>query len=68
MVVNINQSILHLTESTVDDSVTVRVITIVTLVYLPASFVTVCVSTPSRHSSLYRVNNQANTPYSPSSA
>ncbi|KAI9862934.1 MAG: hypothetical protein M1813_004107 [Trichoglossum hirsutum] len=40
MVVNINQSILHLTESTVDDSVTVRVITIVTLVYLPASFVT----------------------------
>jgi len=36
-----NTHILHLTEDTVDDSSTVRVITLVTLVYLPSSFVAV---------------------------
>ncbi|KAI9766199.1 MAG: hypothetical protein M1839_005015 [Geoglossum umbratile] len=39
MVVNINQGILSLTQDTVDDSATVRVVTIVTLIYVPASFV-----------------------------
>jgi hypothetical protein len=38
---NINRNILSLTKDTVDDSATVRVVTIVTLVYLPASFITV---------------------------
>jgi hypothetical protein len=32
---------LSLTKDTVDDSATVRVVTLVTLIYLPASFVTV---------------------------
>jgi hypothetical protein len=41
MVVNINQSILSLTQDTVDDSATIRVVTIVTLIYVPASFVSV---------------------------
>lgn len=37
----INDNILELTKDTVDDSATVRVVTLVTLIYLPASFVAV---------------------------
>lgn len=37
----INNNMLSLTQDTVDDSATVRVVTVVTLVYLPASFVAV---------------------------
>jgi len=37
--VEINQGMLHLTQDTVDDSATVRVVTLVTLIYLPASFI-----------------------------
>ncbi|KAF8859385.1 hypothetical protein BDZ45DRAFT_361920 [Acephala macrosclerotiorum] len=37
---SINHNILSLTKDTVDDSVTVRVVGIVTLIYLPATFVT----------------------------
>jgi hypothetical protein len=39
--VKINRNIWSLTKDTVDDSATVRLITIVTLIFLPASFVTV---------------------------
>ncbi|KAF8246074.1 hypothetical protein K440DRAFT_685745 [Wilcoxina mikolae CBS 423.85] len=35
----INERILALTKETVDDSATVRVVTLVTLIYLPASFI-----------------------------
>jgi hypothetical protein len=38
----INNHLLTLTKDTVDDSATVRTITLVTLTYLPASFMTVC--------------------------
>lgn len=38
---SINKNIFSLTKDTVDDSATVRVVTVVTLTYLPASFVTV---------------------------
>ncbi|PMD57524.1 uncharacterized protein K444DRAFT_644408 [Hyaloscypha bicolor E] len=38
--VKINRNIWSLTKDTVDDSATVRLITIVTLIFLPASFVT----------------------------
>ncbi|CZR50160.1 uncharacterized protein PAC_00032 [Phialocephala subalpina] len=38
-VVEISNNMLSLTKDTVDDSATVRVITVVTLIYLPASFV-----------------------------
>ncbi|KUJ23542.1 uncharacterized protein LY89DRAFT_185482 [Mollisia scopiformis] len=37
---SINRNIFSLTKDTVDDSATVRVVTVVTLIYLPASFVT----------------------------
>ncbi|KAH8592626.1 hypothetical protein B0O99DRAFT_653773 [Bisporella sp. PMI_857] len=37
--VTINRGIWNLTKDTVDDSATVRLVTIVTLIYLPASFV-----------------------------
>lgn len=37
----ISRGIWSLTRDTVDDSATVRLVTIVTLVYLPASFVAV---------------------------
>lgn len=37
--VDINRNIWSLTKDTVDDSATVRVVTLVTLIYLPASFV-----------------------------
>jgi len=37
----INNNMLSLTQDAVDDSATVRVVTVVTLVYLPASFVAV---------------------------
>ena len=40
--VKINRNIWSLTKDTVDDSATVRLVTIVTLIYLPASFVAVC--------------------------
>jgi hypothetical protein len=40
--VEINNHLLTLTKDTVDDSATVRTITLVTLTYLPASFMTVC--------------------------
>jgi len=36
---DINDNMLRLTKDTVDDSATVRVVTLVTLIYLPASFV-----------------------------
>jgi hypothetical protein len=39
---DINSHLLHLTRDNVDDSATVRVVTLVTLIYLPASFVAVC--------------------------
>jgi len=39
--VDINHNMLLLTHDTVDDSATVRVVTLVTLLYLPASFVSV---------------------------
>ena len=39
--VNINDNMLSLTKDTVDDSSTVRVITTVTLIFLPANFVAV---------------------------
>jgi hypothetical protein len=39
--VEISRNIWSLTLDTVDDSVTVRVVTLVTLIYLPASFVSV---------------------------
>lgn len=39
--VDINNNMLSLTRDTVDDSATVRVVTLVTLIYLPASFVAV---------------------------
>ena len=41
-----NNYLVHLTKDTVDDSATVRVVTFVTLVYLPASFIAVCFSIP----------------------
>ncbi|KAG9229025.1 hypothetical protein BJ875DRAFT_388208, partial [Amylocarpus encephaloides] len=37
--VDINHNMLLLTKDTVDDSATVRVVTLVTLIYLPASFI-----------------------------
>jgi hypothetical protein len=37
----INHHLLTLTKDTVDDSATVRVVTLVTLIYLPASFIAV---------------------------
>lgn len=37
----INDNMLSLTKDTVDDSATVRVVTIVTLIFLPANFVAV---------------------------
>jgi len=37
--VDINHNMLLLTRDTVDDSATVRVVTLVTMLYLPASFV-----------------------------
>ncbi|EPE32292.1 Magnesium transport protein CorA, transmembrane region [Glarea lozoyensis ATCC 20868] len=37
--VDINHNMLTLTKDTVDDSATVRVVTLVTLIYLPASFI-----------------------------
>lgn len=40
---DINSHLLNLTRDTVDDSATVRVVTLVTLTYLPASFVAVSV-------------------------
>ena len=40
---------LDLTSSTVDDSSTVRVITVVTLIYLPSTFMAVCLSLPQTH-------------------
>jgi hypothetical protein len=43
--VKINHNIWSLTKDTVDDSATVRLVTIVTLIYLPASFVAVCLYT-----------------------
>jgi hypothetical protein len=43
--VKINRNIWSLTKDTVDDSATVRLVTIVTLIYLPASFVAVCLYT-----------------------
>jgi len=36
-----NGYLVHLTKDTVDDSATVRVVTLVTLIYLPASFIAV---------------------------
>ncbi|KAH6679448.1 hypothetical protein B0J14DRAFT_297870 [Halenospora varia] len=42
--VKINRNIWSLTKDTVDDSATVRLVTMVTLIYLPASFVTVGLS------------------------
>jgi hypothetical protein len=39
--VDINHNMLLLTRDTVDDSATVRVVTLVTMLYLPASFVSV---------------------------
>jgi hypothetical protein len=42
--VDINHNMLLLTRDTVDDSATVRVVTLVTLIYLPASFVSVRIS------------------------
>jgi hypothetical protein len=44
---NINRNILSLTKDTVDDSATVRVVTVVTLIYLPASFTTVRAAYPN---------------------
>ena len=44
--VDINDKMLRLTNDTVDDSATVRVVTLVTLIYLPASFVAVCLASP----------------------
>lgn len=41
--VGINNKMLKLTNETFDDNATVRVVTIVTLIYLPASFVSVSV-------------------------
>jgi hypothetical protein len=38
-----NNYLVHLTKDTVDDSATVRVVTFVTLIYLPASFIAVCI-------------------------
>jgi len=43
----LNHHLYNLTRDTVDDSTTVRVITFVTLIYLPASFIAVCVSVNS---------------------
>lgn len=37
----LNQSLLNMTKNTVDDSATIKVITIVSLIYLPGSFVAV---------------------------
>lgn len=39
--VGINNKMLKLTNETFDDNATVRVVTLVTLIYLPASFVSV---------------------------
>jgi hypothetical protein len=39
--VKINRNIWSLTKDSVDDNATVRLVTIVTLIYLPASFVAV---------------------------
>lgn len=40
---------LLLTHDTVDDSATVKVVTLVTLLYLPASFVAVCLRVKSSY-------------------
>jgi hypothetical protein len=42
--VGINNKMLKLTNETFDDNATVRVVTLVTLIYLPASFVSVSIS------------------------
>lgn len=39
---DINAHLLRLTRETVDDSATIRAMTLVTLIYLPGSFVAVC--------------------------
>ena len=39
----ISDNMLNLTKETVDDSASVRIVTFVTLVYLPASFVSVSI-------------------------
>ena len=41
---SLSEHTLALTDATVNESVTVRVITIVTLIYLPTTFVAVCAS------------------------
>ena len=41
--VKINRNIWSLTKDSVDDNATVRLVTIVTLIYLPASFVAVSI-------------------------
>ena len=41
MIIDINQSMLKLTDEGFDDNATVKVVTLVTLIYLPASFVAV---------------------------
>ncbi len=44
---DINDNMLRLTKDTVDDSAAVKIVTLVTLVYLPASFVAVGAKSPS---------------------
>ena len=39
----LNEHLLHLTGNTVDDSLTVKIITVVGLIYLPADFVAVSI-------------------------
>jgi hypothetical protein len=57
--IGISQGVLSLTNETVDDSATVRVITFVTLLYLPASFVAVSLGTiPSRDNGTWHFEAQ----------
>ena len=42
---DVNRHMLGLTKESVDDSATVRVVGVMTLIYLPATFVAVSIST-----------------------